>query len=105
MNPQTLIIAPPASGKSGVDTLNKQVMSVLRAQDQISRNALKEYKRKRKERTTSSKEQKQAALVEPQRGCGFGLCQRRLGERLRACALEHGDNGNGCGTGQEVYDG
>ena len=66
MNPQTLIIAPPASGKSGVDTLNKQVMSVLRAQDQISRNALKEYKRKRKERTTSSKEQKQAALVEPQ---------------------------------------
>ena len=66
MNPQTLIIAPPASGKSGVDTLNKQVMSVLRAQDQISRNALKEYKRKRKERATSSKEQKQAALVEPQ---------------------------------------
>ncbi len=66
MNPQTLIIAPPASGKSGVDTLNKQVMSVLRAQDQISHNALKEYKRKRKERATSSKEQKQAALVEPQ---------------------------------------
>ena len=66
MNPQALVIAPPASGKSGVDTLNKQVMAVLRAQDQISRNALKEYKRKRKERATSSKEQKQAALVEPE---------------------------------------
>ena len=66
MNPQALIIAPPASGKSGVDMLNKQVMAVLRAQDQISRDALKEYKRKRKERATSSKEQKQAALVEPQ---------------------------------------
>ena len=66
MNPQALIIAPPASGKSGVDMLNKQVMAVLRAQDQISRNALKEYKRKRKERATSSKEQKQAALVEPE---------------------------------------
>ena len=66
MNPQALIIAPPASGKSGIDTLNKQVMAVLRAEDQIARNALKEYKRKRKERATSSKEQKQAALVEPQ---------------------------------------
>ena len=66
MNPQALVIAPPASGKSGVDTLNKQVMAVLRAEDQISRNALKEYKRKRKERATSSKEQRQAALVEPQ---------------------------------------
>ena len=66
MNPQALIIAPPASGKSGVDMLNKQVMAVLRAQDQISRDALKEYKRKRKERATSSKEQKQNALVEPQ---------------------------------------
>ena len=66
MNPQALVIAPPASGKSGVDMLNKQVMAVLRAQDQISRDALKEYKRKRKERATSSKEQKQAALVEPQ---------------------------------------
>ena len=66
MNPQALIIAPPASGKSGIDTLNKQVMAALRASDQISRDALKEYKRKRKERATSSKEQKQAALVEPQ---------------------------------------
>ncbi len=66
MNPQALVIAPPASGKSGVDTLNKQVMAALRASDQISRDALKEYKRKRKERATSSKEQKQAALVEPQ---------------------------------------
>lgn len=66
MNPQALIIAPPASGKSGIDTLNKQVMAALRAGDQISRDALKEYKRKRKERATSSKEQKQAALVEPQ---------------------------------------
>ena len=66
MNPQALIIAPPASGKSGIDTLNKQVMAALRAADQISRDALKEYKRKRKERATSSKEQKQAALVEPQ---------------------------------------
>ena len=66
MNPQALIIAPPASGKSGIDTLNKQVMAALRAADQISRDALKEYKRKRRERTTSSKEQKQAALVEPQ---------------------------------------
>ena len=66
MNPQALVIAPPASGKSGIDTLNKQVMAALRAADQISRDALKEYKRKRKERATSSKEQKQAALVEPQ---------------------------------------
>lgn len=66
MNPQALIIAPPASGKSGIDMLNKQVMAALRASDQISRDALKEYKRKRKERATSSKEQKQAALVEPQ---------------------------------------
>lgn len=66
MNPQALVIAPPASGKSGVDLLNKQVMAVLRAEDQISRDALKEYKRKRKERATSSKEQRQAALVEPQ---------------------------------------
>ena len=66
MNPQALVIAPPASGKSGVDMLNKQVMAALRASDQISRDALKEYKRKRKERATSSKEQKQAALVEPQ---------------------------------------
>ena len=66
MNPQALVIAPPASGKSGIDTLNKQVMAALRAADQISRDALKEYKRKRRERTTSTKEQKQAALVEPQ---------------------------------------
>jgi len=65
MNPQALIIGQPGTGKGVIDWLNQNVMQVLRSQDSIARKALQNYKKKRKERTTSSKEQKQEALVEP----------------------------------------
>ena len=65
MNPQALIIGEPGTGKGVIDWLNRQIMSVLRAKDAMGRQALKEYKKKRKERTTSTKEQKKEVLVEP----------------------------------------
>lgn len=65
MNPQALIIGEPGTGKGVIDWLNRQIMCVLRAKDAQGRQALKEYKKKRKERSTSSKEQKKEALVEP----------------------------------------
>jgi hypothetical protein len=65
MNPQTIVIGQPGTGKGMIDWLNQKIMSVLRAQDAMARKALQTYKKKRKERTTSSKEQKQEALVEP----------------------------------------
>ena len=60
-----LIIGEPGTGKGVIDWLNRQIMSVLRAKDAMGRQALKEYKKKRKERTTSTKEQKKEVLVEP----------------------------------------
>ena len=65
MNPQALIIGEPGTGKGVIDWLNRQIMCVLRAKDAMGRQALKDYKKKRKERSTSSKEQKKEVLVEP----------------------------------------
>lgn len=65
MNPQALIIGEPGTGKGVIDWLNQRIMSVLRAQDTMARKALQNYKKKRKERATSTKEQRQEPLVEP----------------------------------------
>ena len=66
MNPQVLIIGHPASGKSFAKQLDDQIMCSMRAQDEEVRLAETRYKQEQKKRGTSSKAQKQDALVEPE---------------------------------------
>ena len=66
MNPQVLIIGDPASGKSFAKDLDDQIMCAMRAQDEAVRVAETRYKQEQKKRGTSSKAQKQDALVEPE---------------------------------------
>ena len=66
MNPQVLIIGHPASGKSFAKHLDDQIMAAMRAQDEEVRLAETRYKQEQKKRGTSSKAQKQDALVEPE---------------------------------------
>ena len=66
MNPQVLIIGDPASGKSFAKELDDQIMCSMRAQDEEVRAAETRYKQEQKKRGTSSKAQKQDALVEPE---------------------------------------
>ena len=65
MNPQVLIIGHPASGKSFAKQLDDQIMCSMRAQDNEVRAQETRYKTEQKKRGTSSKAQKQDALVEP----------------------------------------
>ena len=66
MNPQVLIIGHPASGKSFAKDLDDQIMCSMRAQDEEVRAQETRYKQEQKKRGTSSKAQKQDALVEPE---------------------------------------
>ena len=66
MNPQVLIIGDPASGKSFAKELDDQIMCAMREQDEAVRAAETRYKQEQKKRGTSSKAQKQDALVEPE---------------------------------------
>ena len=66
MNPQVLIIGDPASGKSFAKELDDQIMCAMRAQDDEVRAQETRYKQEQKKRGTSSKAQKQDALVEPE---------------------------------------
>ena len=67
LNPQVLIIGHPASGKSFAKQLDDQIMCSMRAQDEEVRLAETRYKQEQKKRgTSSSKAQKQDALVEPE---------------------------------------
>ena len=66
MNPQVLIIGHPASGKSFAKHLDDQIMSSMRAMDEEVRAQETRYKKEQKKRGTSSKAQKQDALVEPE---------------------------------------
>ena len=65
LNPSVFGIGMPASGKSFADRLDDQIMAVMRVADAPARMAEKEYKRKLKERASSSKEAKGEALQQP----------------------------------------
>ena len=65
LNPTAFIIGMPASGKSFADKFDTNIMACMRAADEPGRKAEKEYKRKSKERATSSKAQKGEALEQP----------------------------------------
>ena len=66
MNPQVLIIGHPATGKSFAKLLDDCIMQPMREQDQVVREQEQRYKQEQKKRGTSSKAQKQDALVEPE---------------------------------------
>lgn len=65
LNPTTMIIGKPASGKSFAADLNSAIMAAMRNADAPGRKAEKEYKRKRKERE-NSKASKDAPLQQPE---------------------------------------
>ena len=66
LNPQVLIIGEPATGKSFAKDLDEQIMCAMREQDEEVRAQETRYKQEQKKRGTSSKAQKQDALVEPE---------------------------------------
>ena len=66
MNPQALIIGEPATGKGFAKSLDDQIMYAMREQDEEVRAQETRYKQEQKKRGTSSKAQKQDALVEPE---------------------------------------
>ena len=66
MNPQVYIIGDPASGKSFATRLDKQIMAAMKTADEPARQAEEAYKKETKARTTSTKEQKKAALERPE---------------------------------------
>ena len=66
LNPQVLIIGEPATGKSFAKDLDDQIMCAMREQDEEVRAQETRYKQEQKKRGTSSKAQKQDALVEPE---------------------------------------
>ena len=65
LNPTAMFIGPPAAGKSFVDRLDRQIMAALKTADAPGREAEKEYKKKMKERSSSSKAQKAEPLEMP----------------------------------------
>ena len=65
LNPSVFIIGRPASGKSFAERLDRQIMAVMRNADAPGRKAEKQYKKKQKERQTSSKAQKSDPLEQP----------------------------------------
>ena len=65
LNPTAFIIGMPASGKSFADKFDTNIMACMRAADEPGRKAEKEYKRKQKERASSSKAQKGDPLELP----------------------------------------
>ena len=65
LNPTAMFIGPPAAGKSFVDRLDRQIMAAMKTADAPGREAEKEYKRKLKERSSSSKAQKGEPLEMP----------------------------------------
>ena len=65
LNPTAMFIGPPAAGKSFVDRLDRQIMAALKTADAPGREAEKEYKKKLKERSSSSKAQKGEPLEMP----------------------------------------
>lgn len=57
MNPQCLLIGEPASGKSGIDRLDRGIMAVMRAADEPGRQEEKRYKEDMRQRSaTKSKD-------------------------------------------------
>ena len=66
LNPTAMFIGPPACGKSFVDRLDRQIMAAMKTADAPGRQAEKDYKKKRNERATSSKAQKDEPLEQPQ---------------------------------------
>ena len=66
LNPQVYIIGMPAAGKSFADKLDNIIMGPMKAADAIGREAEAEYKRKLKERQTSSKAAKGEPLKKPE---------------------------------------
>ena len=64
LNPQTLLIGNPASGKSGVDRLDREIMAVMRAADEPGRQEEKRYKEEIRQRTATK--QKDAAPKRPE---------------------------------------
>ena len=66
LNPQVLIIGEPATGKGFAKSLDDQIMCAMREQDEEVRAQETRYKQEQKKRGTSSKAQKQDALVEPE---------------------------------------
>lgn len=66
MNPQVYLIGDPASGKGETEKIDQIIMSPVLVADRVGREAEAEYKRKQKERATSSKAQKGEALQRPE---------------------------------------
>ena len=66
LNPTAMLIGAPASGKSFVDRLDRMIMAAMKTADAPGRQAEKEYKKKKNERATSSKAQKEEPLEQPQ---------------------------------------
>ena len=66
INPQVYIIGRPASGKSFVDRLDKEIMACMRAADEVGRNAEKRYKEEQRERASSKKAASGDVLKRPE---------------------------------------
>ena len=60
------IIGDPASGKSFATRLYKLLLAPIIAADKVGNDAINRYKKELKERGTSTKEQKKAALKQPE---------------------------------------
>ena len=66
MNPQVYIIGLPASGKSFVDRLDKEIMACMRASDEVGREAERRYKEEQRERQNSKKAANGDVLKRPE---------------------------------------
>ena len=71
MNPQSLTIAPPASGKGEIAELNKFLLAPVKTADEYARKVENEYKKEYDKRQTSTKALKGDALEEPQKTIVF----------------------------------
>lgn len=66
INPQVYIIGRPASGKSFVDRLDKEIMACMRAADEVGREAERRYKEEQRERASSKKASNGDVLKRPE---------------------------------------
>ena len=66
LNYCVMVIGDPASGKSFATRLYKLLAAPIRVADKVGYDAINRYKEERRERTTSSKAQKQEALKKPE---------------------------------------
>lgn len=66
INPQVYIIGRPASGKSFVDRLDKEIMACMRAADEVGREAERRYKEEQRERASSKKAANGDVLKRPE---------------------------------------